>query len=129
VAHELTPKPGRLPLSIAEITQRLRDAFAYVELDVERASRELAESARHMARTGWPHFTEADIQRAKDSIGRAVYVIVADDVHADVAYLSFLVEPDHERVFIGYESGAHEEASRELRNRLARILDYDIELV
>lgn len=129
MAHELTPKSDRRPLSVDDITQRLRGTFGHVELDVESASRELEESARYMARTGWPHFTEADVQRARASIGRAVYVIVADDPHADVAYLSFLVEPDHERIFIGYESRMHEEASRELRDRLARTLDYDIELV
>jgi hypothetical protein len=58
-----------------------------------------------------------------------VYVVLADEPNADGRYLSFLLEPEHERIFISYESGRHEEASRELRERLARVLDYGVELV
>ena len=82
-----------------------------------------------MARTGGPHYDREDIERARRSIGRAVYVTVSDDINADLEYLSFLLEPEDEQTFIDYESGRHEEASRELRGRLARVLDYHIELV
>ena len=129
MAHELTPKAGGLPLQMNEIVRRLRDAFAHVELDVDRASQQLEESVRHMRRVGGPHFGAEDIEHTRRSIGRSVYVIVADDPLTDAAYLCFILEPDDEKIFISYESQRHETASRGLRERLARVLDYDIELV
>jgi hypothetical protein len=129
MAHELTPKPERPPLPIEEIIRRLTDSFGHVELDVEKASRELQDGVRYMAGTGPPHFDNEDIERARRSIGHSVYVVLADDANADPAYLSFLLEPEHDRIFIAYESRAHEDASRELLERLARVLDYEMELV
>jgi len=129
MAHELIPKPGNVSLPLDEVVRRLRDAFSHVVLDKERASEELNESAQYMARTGGPHFDREDIERARQSIGRALYVTIADDADADLAYLSFLLEPEHEKIFIGYESRAHDERSRDLRERLAQLLDYEIELV
>jgi len=129
MAHELTPKADGSPLPADEIIRRLHDSFAHVELDVEAASRDLEESLRYMARAGGPHYDNEDIERARRSIGRSACVTLADDPNTDLAYLSFILEPDHEKIFIDYESGRHEEASRELRERLARILDYEMELV
>ena len=129
MAHELTPKGERPPLPIEEIIRRLNDSFGHVELDAEQASRELQDGVRYMARTGPPHFDNEDMERTRRSIGRSVSVVLADDANTHLAYLSFLLEPEHERIFIGYESGAHEDASRELLERLARVLDYEMELV
>ena len=129
MAHELTPKPERPPLPVEEIIRRLKDSFSHVELDVQQASRELQSSVRYMARTGSPHFDSEAIERARRSIGHAVYVVLADATSPDLAYLSFLLEPEHEKIFIGYESGGHEDASRGLLERLARVLDYEVELV
>jgi hypothetical protein len=129
MAHELTPRPGNTPLTFDEVIHRIRDSFRHVELNEDRASQQLTESVRYMARTGSPHFTSEDIERARASIGRATYVILADDPDADLAYLSFLLEPEDETIFLAYESGAHEEMSRDLRERLARVLDYEVELV
>jgi hypothetical protein len=129
MAHELTAKLGKTPLPFDEVIRRLRDSFRHVELDQDRASQQLNESVRYMARTGSPHFTNEDIDRAKQSIGRATYVIIADDPNPDLAYLSFLLEPEDETIFLGYQSRTHEEMSRDLRERLARVLDYEIELV
>ncbi len=129
MAHELIPKPDKPALSFDEVMRRLRDSFAHVELDTALASRQLEESAQHMARTGSPHFSQEDVDRARRLIGHASYVIVADDASTKGAYLSFLLEPDHESIFIAYESRTHEEMSQALRERLARVLDYDVELV
>lgn len=129
MAHELTPKPGRPPLPMEEILQRLQSSFAHVEVDVERASRSLEEQIRHMRRVGGPHFTAQDIEDAKRLIGHAVLVVLADDPSTAAAYLDFILEPDHECIFLGYESEDHEDASGALRERLAQVLDYDIELV
>ncbi len=129
MAHELTPKPDSTPLAFDEVIRRLRASFTHVELNEDRASQQLNDSMRYMARTGGPHFTNEDVERARQSIGRAAYVIIADDPDADLAYLSFLLEPEHEKIVIDYESGAHEEMARELRERLARVLDYELELV
>jgi hypothetical protein len=82
-----------------------------------------------MARTGPPHFDKEDLERARRSIGHSVCVVLADDTNHDLAYLSFLLEPEHERIVIGYESGDHEDASRDLLERLARVLDYEMELI
>ena len=129
MAHELTPKIDKSRLPLDEVIRRLRESFQHVELDAERAARQLNETAQYMARAGRPHFDREDIERARQAIGRAVYVIIADDANADLAYLSFLLEPEHEKIFVDYESRAHEEMSRDLRDRLARVLEYDVELV
>lgn len=129
MAHELTPKPENSPLSFDEVIRRLRDSFIYVELDDERASGMLRESARHMMRIQGSHFETEDIERERQLIGRASYVVIADDRNSDLAYLSFLLEPEHETIFIDYESRAHEEMSAGLRERLARILGYEVDLV
>jgi hypothetical protein len=129
MGHELTPRTDQPPVEVDEIIRRLHDSFAHVELDVERASRELEESVRYMARAGSPHFSNEDIEHARGSIGRSAHVIIADDPNSDFEYLSFILEPEHEKIFIDYESDEHQEASRELRERLARILGYDMDLV
>jgi hypothetical protein len=131
MSHELWPKADRAPLPIDEIIRRLRDSFAHVEIDVEEASRHLEEEIRQIVRTSGDSnpSNREEIERVRRSIGRAVYVVLADDPHTDATYLSFLLEPEHERIFISYESGRHEDASRDLRERLARVLDYDMELV
>jgi hypothetical protein len=129
MAHELTPKPGNTPLPFEEVIRRVRDSFIHVQLDEDRASQELTESVRYMARTGSPHFTNEDIERARRSIGRAVHVTIVDERGSDLAYLSFLLEPDDDTIFLAYQSATHEEMSRDLRERLARVLDYEIELV
>ena len=129
MGHELTPKSERPPLPIEEIIRRLNDSFGHVELDVERASRELESGALYMARTGAPHFDNEDVERARRSIGHSVYVVLADGPSPGLACLSFLLEPEQESIFISYESGKHEDASRELLERLARVLDYEMELV
>jgi hypothetical protein len=82
-----------------------------------------------MARTGAPHFDNEDVERARRSIGHSVYVVLADGPRPGLAYLSFLLEPEQESIFISYESGKHEDASCELLERLARVLDYEMELV
>src|SRR5215471_5496714 len=112
MAHELTPKPENAPLRFDEVIRRLHDSFSHVDLDEQRASQELNESVRYMKRTGGPHFDARDIERAQQSIGRAVYAIIADDANTDLVYLSFLLEPEHDKIFLDYESAAHEEASR-----------------
>jgi hypothetical protein len=129
MAHELFPRDGNTPLPLDEVIRRLRDSFRHVDLNQDRASQELTDSVRYMARTGSPHFTGEDIERARRAIGRATYVIIADEPDAPLAYLSFLLEPDHDKIFLDYESSAHEEMSRDLRGRLARVLDYEVELV
>src|SRR5262245_64565261 len=100
MANELTPKAERRALPIDEITRRLRESFGHVELDEDRASRELSDSVRYMAGVGSPHFTDEDIQSARQSIGHSVYVVIADDANAALAYLSFLLAPEHEKIFI-----------------------------
>ena len=130
MSHELWPKADRVPLPVDEIIRRLRDSFAHVEIDVEEASSHLEEEIRHMLRMVGEHRPSSEeVERVRRSIGRAVYVVLADGPDTDGTYLSFLLEPEYECIFISYESGGHEEASRELRERLARVLDYDMELV
>lgn len=131
MSHELWPKADCAPLPIDEFIRRLRDSFAHVELDVEEASRHLEEEIRYLLRTGGGsgRSNTEEIERLRRSIGRAVTVVLADGSVTDGSYLSFLLEPEHERIFISYESRRHEEESRELRERLARVLDYDMELV
>ena len=130
MSHELWPKADRPSLPLDEVLRRLRDSFARVEVDVEEATRQLEEEVRQMLnQVGEYRATSEEIERVRRSIGRAVYVVLADGDDRDSACLSFLLEPEHERIFISYESDRQEEASRDLRERLARVLDYDMELV
>jgi hypothetical protein len=129
MAHELWPKGAAGPLPKDEIIRRMQESFAHVTLDVERASRHLEESVRHMTRIGGPHYTQEDIEHERRMIGHAVFVELADAPDSDLAYLSFVLEPDGEKIFISYESGEHEDASRGLLRRLSRVLDYDVDVV
>lgn len=132
MAHEFTPKAGQPLLPIDEITCRLKEHFAHVELDVERASSDLQRWIEwvHEARTrGASAYSDAQIERAQRAIGRSVFVIVADDPGTDTEYLAFTLGPEDEKIFVGYTSEEHEKAAAPFRERLARILDYEMELV
>jgi hypothetical protein len=132
MAHEFRPKRGNPLLPIGEVTRRLQTAFKHVELDVERASRDLEGWIRFVidARSrGATAYTDEKIERARRAIGRSVFVIVADDPDTEVAYLAFSLEPEDEMIFVGYESEEQERASVGLRRRLAKVLDYEMKLV
>jgi hypothetical protein len=90
MSHELWPKADRVPLPVDEIIRRLRDSFAHVEVDVEEASNHLEEEIRHMLRMVGEHRPSSEeVERVRRSIGRAVYVVLADGPATDGTYLSF----------------------------------------
>ena len=129
MAQELIPKAGQPLLSIEEVTRRLKATFKHVELDIERASKESEEliqfitNARASGATG---YSVEDIERTKRSIGRSVFVTVADEPSV---YISFTLSPEAETIFIGFESEEQEKAANPLCERLARALDYEMEIV
>ena len=132
MGHELRPKAGQPHLVIGEITSRMQAAFKFVELDKERASQDLQgwiDWVQEARKKGATAYSDEQIEKARRAIGRSFFVILADDPNTETAYLSFSLEPEDKKIFIGYESDVQEQASDELRTRLARVLDYDMELV
>jgi hypothetical protein len=125
MGHELTPREGQSYLETQEVVRRLRTVFRYVDADTNRATVELEEGIRHML-TAREIFTDEQIEKARRARGQSIDVIVADD--PDTVSLRFLIEPN-ESVFIGYESGEQEETAQPLLERVAQVLDYEIELV
>ena len=132
MAYEFWPKPGQQMLSIDEVVRRLKSNFGHVELDTDRATQDILrtiEFVQGLRARGATAYTDEDIERQRRAAGKSVHIVVSDDPSAKFAYLTFTLGPEDERIFIGYESDEHEKASEELRLRLARILDYDVELV
>ena len=110
-----TDTQGRAPSPADRgMIRRLNDSFGHVELDVSRlhASCKAAWIIWH-ARAPRTLTTKTSSARG-GRLGTRVYVVLADNTNPDLAYLSFLLEPEHDRIFIGYESGDREDASREL---------------
>lgn len=130
MAHELTPKAGQPYLAPEEVVRRLRNAFKYVDASASRGAASIEQGIEHMisARQSGAPFTDEEIERLRGVKDKAIDVVVADEAESDLGYLSVLVEPD-ERLFFSYESGEHEDAARHLLERIAKALDYRIELV
>lgn len=126
MTHELTPKAGQQYLLPEEIVQRLRKAFKYVDASRSRGAESIEQSIQYMRRSG--AFSDEEIVRLRNIKDRAIEVIVADELTPGLAYLSMVIEPD-EKLFFSYESRSHEEAAKPLLERIARLLDYDLELV
>jgi hypothetical protein len=129
MAQELIPKPGQPLLPIDEVTRRLKATFKHVKLDGECASKNIEESIQFMTEArarGAIGYSDEQIERAKRSIGHSVHVVVADDPSVCI---SFTLSPEDETIFIGFESGEHEEAATPLCERLAKALDYEMEVV
>jgi hypothetical protein len=129
MAHELTPKANQPYLTPKEVVGRLRRAFKYVDASASRGAKSIDQSIEYMLsaqKTGAP-FTDEEIERLRSVRRKSIDIIIADASEPDVV-LSVLVEPD-ERLFFGYESGEHEDVARPLLERIAKVLDYKIELV
>jgi hypothetical protein len=130
MAHELTPKIGQQHLSPGEVVRRLRNAFRYVDASGSRGAASIEEMIGYMleARRAGAAFSEEELERLRSVKNEAIDVIVADQLEHGLVYLSALVQPD-ERLFIGYQSGQHEDAAKPLLERVAQVLDYNVELV
>lgn len=126
MAHELTPKPGQEYLLPEEILRRLRLAFKHVDASKSRAVESIQQSIQYMRQSG--AFSDEEIERLRGVRDRAIDVIVADESPPGLAYLTVLIEPD-EKLFFDYESQSHEKAAEPLLERIAKLLDYDLELV
>ena len=130
MAHELTPKAGQSYLAPEEVVRRLQDTFKYVDASASRGTASIEQDIEYMVsaqQSGAP-YTDEEIERLRGVKDKAIDVIVADESRADLAYLSVLIEPD-EKLFFGYESGEHEDAAKPLLERIAEVLEYEIELV
>jgi hypothetical protein len=86
----------------------------------------IEESIQYMRRSG--AFSDAEIARLRSIKDRAIDVIVADELAPDLAYLVVLIEPD-EKLFFSYESRSHEKAAKPLLERIATVLDYNLDQV
>jgi hypothetical protein len=126
MAHELTPKAGQQYLLPEEIVRRFRMTFKYVDASESRAAESIEESIQYMRRSG--AFSDAEIARLRSIKDRAIDVIVADELAPGGAYLVVLIEPD-EKLFFSYESRSHEKAAKPPLERIATVLDYNLDQV
>lgn len=126
MAHELTPRAGQQYLSPEGIVQRLRMAFKYVDASEGRGAESIEEGIQYMRRSG--AFSDEEIARLPNIKDRAIEVTIADELAHGLAYLVVVIEPD-EPLFFSYESRSHEEAAKPLLERIATVLDYNLELV
>jgi hypothetical protein len=130
MAHELTPKAGQQYLLPEEVLRRLRMTFKYVDASSSRAAESIEQSIKYMldARQSGAPFSLEEIEELRSIKDRSIEVVVADELEPGLAYLSVLIEPD-DKLFFSYESGSHEDAAKPLLERIAKVLDYDLELV
>ena len=126
MAHELTPKPGQRYLLPEEIVRRLRVAFKYVDANESRSAESIERSIQYMRGSG--AYSDEEVAGLRKIQDRAIEVIIADELTPGLAYLYVVIEPD-EKLFFSYESHSHEESAKLLLERVAMVLDYNLELV
>ena len=129
MGHKLRPKNNGPFLAPKEVVRRLRNDIKYVDASSARAAKSIDEGIKYMleVRETGGGFTEEEIERLRSVRNKSIDIIIGDAAKPN-AILSFVVEPGEE-LFIGYESGQHEDAAKPLLERIARALDYEIELV
>jgi|SRR4051812_21966439 hypothetical protein len=129
MGHELAPESGRF-LPLAEVLARLEREFRIVEVSQEQAQEQIDRMLQYgdqLAARGVQESlaVSTDLRKVRDS---SVMVGLADKKRYGKACLRFLLKPDRV-IFIDYEDGHHEDASKPLLKRVAATLGYRITVV
>ncbi len=119
MAHLLHPGEGIAYLDPEEVVRRLQGEFDYVSVDREEGSEVVSGIIAKLVELNAPQEI-IDTQLAGQS--QALQIVIADDPTSDV-HLKFTVKPN-DGIFIGYFSWDHEQATRPLLERCARVLNY-----
>jgi hypothetical protein len=134
MAHHLVPHPGSEYHMPADVVDRLREEFPFVEVDREAGSDHVGDMITHFLRmkagyerwkTPPPEAKELEqmIERLSRRRNEAVLVTVADDLSSEFGYVTFVVVPG-EPLFFDCSCQQHEEAATSLVERIARNLNY-----
>ena len=129
VAHrKLFPKAGSSYLSPSEVIRRLQKHFAHVKFDLEQGQAEtqaMIDQLTRMQSFTPPPATAEEIERLQNLCSQAVAVMFGDDADLEDISLTTTIIPG-EPLFFGFSSTEHEEATVNLLQRCARILNYEI---
>ena len=124
MSHRLCPPIGHSFLEPEEVVERMRDEFAFCNANAEEGADVVGDMIAKLIELKAP---QAIIDDAIAGRERAISITVADDMASD-DYLSFTVRPG-EGPLIGYYSAQHEAATRNLLERCASALNYEIYLI
>jgi hypothetical protein len=128
VIATLAPREGDRYLHPAEVIDRVKAAFAYVETTDDGARAELLEWMSQLAFVAADSRDVAydnDLARLEQLLDAAVYVHFGDDIGNDAALLSMLLVPG-EPLFIEESTQLCEKRVRALLEHCAAALGYDI---
>jgi hypothetical protein len=125
MAHSLTPPPGTPHLSPEEIVRRLREEFAYVEVDREEGGDFVGNMVAKLIELKAPQAVIDQHMAARD---HAFSIFIADAPASTEVYLQFVAMPE-KGPFISYHSRQHQEAAKPLLDRCAHALDYTCQLI
>jgi hypothetical protein len=125
MAHRLEPPEATEPLDPTEVARRLRAEFPHVEADASGGADVVAAMIRQFERMNAPPPVIEEHRRLAPS---AIRIVVADAPDFRDAYLCFTALPGR-GFLVGYHSARHEQESRVLLERCARVLGYEITLV
>jgi hypothetical protein len=139
MGHRLKPHEGMSYLAPAEVADRLRECFAYVDVDGEAGAEHVGDMIVQFLRMKqgyqrWkqppPEAAEIDqvIARLEAVRNESVQVAITEDPADDDTSLSFAVVPG-EDIIIGYANARHERIATPLVMRAAEALNYQVELL
>ena len=124
MAHQLSPRTGRIYLTPSEVVRRLREEFAVVDVDGDAGADHVGDMIAQFLRMRAP---EEIVEAHRRAQSEAIQVTIADEPEGDPS-LTFVVMPD-DVVFIGYHSLEHEQETEGLLRRCAEALGYEIALI
>jgi hypothetical protein len=124
MSHRLEPHDGRPYLAPREVAPRLKDEFAFCEVDSDQGQDDVGDILAKLIELKAP---QAIIDEVIDGRASALRVIVADDAVTD-NFLSLIVR-QNDGPLIGYHSAQHEAACRSLVIRCADALNYTVTLL
>ena len=122
--HRLEPFDESSYLHPDQVVARLEEEFAYCAASKEQGSDSVGDVIAKLIEMNAPQEI-IDQQLAAQS--SSIEVVIADDSSSD-NYLQFTVIPN-EGIFISYFSRQHQDATKQLVDRCAMILNYRVELL
>lgn len=128
VTNFLEPPDGETFVSVPIVISRVEREFPYMESDAELGRRHVAQMIGEIDAQLGGRKVAGQSERAKylgEAQNRAVYLRCGDNPSSETDYLSTVIVPG-EPIIFEYDSKAHEQASRALLQRFAKVLGYKI---
>jgi len=128
ITNFLEPQDGETFVSVPLVISRVGQEFAYLESDGDLGRKYVGQMISDIDSQFGGRQVAGQNERAKylaEVQNRAIYVRCGDNPSSETDYLSTVVVPG-EPIIFEYDSKAHEQESRELLQRFARVLGYKI---